>query len=178
MWMRSPGLSPSKITNVPGPCLGPDPQGALVALAVRSLARSWWPGQGSVQERGSQPCLACLPADSSGTVSWLPAKLPPLRLAGIPGAVPGGRLVGSSSDAAGLWSQPGGLRQAWVLGPPATPRGPREPDTAAPALSTAPRLAPPRSWDGRIHRDCNEKSTAGAVGPQTDRASRSLCFLL
>lgn len=62
------------------------------------MALSRWPGQGCIQGWGSWPRLACLPADSSGTVSWLPAKLPPLSAGWHPGPIARGPAGGQQLE--------------------------------------------------------------------------------
>lgn len=119
-----------------------------------------------IQGQGSQPCLACLPADSSGTVSWLPAKLLPLPAGCHPGpdargpaggqqlerrraVIPARRLQAGLGVGAfnrplqplGIWAQ-----LHWLLALP-------------------PKLAPPQGGSvesaEQISRSSGEKSAAG-----------------
>ena len=101
-------------------------------------------------------------ADSSGTVSWLPAKLPPLPAGWHPGpdargpaggqqlercraVIPARKLkaglgVGASSrPLAALGSQ---AQLRWLSAPP-------------------PKLVPPKSWEEQILRSSSEKSRGG-----------------
>lgn len=63
-------------------------------------------------------------------------------------------------------SQPGGSRQGWVLGPPATAHSPWEPGTAAAALSTASEVGASeelRRADSQKHQ---RKEHSRAMGSQ------------
>lgn len=144
---------------------------------MRSLALSRWPGQGSIQGWGSWPCLACLPADSSGTVSWLPAKLPPLSAGWHPGPIARGPAGGQQLECRRAVIPARRLKAGPVLGLPAS-HLPLPPPLHAPpsGLRSQAQLywpsallpkfcAPVQSWGEQIRRGCSEKHSQ-AVGPQ------------
>lgn len=126
------------------------------------MALSWWPGHGPVAGAGSQPCLACLPADSSGTVSWLPAKLLPLPAGCHPG--PSARGPAGGQQLQRCRSVNPARRLQAGLGVEASNRPlqpfPGELGTAAPDLALPPKLGPPQSPEEQTYRSNSKVSTA------------------
>lgn len=131
---------------------------------MRSLALSWWPGQGPVQGRGSLPRLACLPADSSGTVSWLTATLPPLPAGWHPGPDARGPAGGQQLEHRGAVIPARRLQAGLAVGAssrPTRPSGARHSCAGSRCHPhPLPRLAPLQSWEEQIRRSSSEKSRA------------------
>lgn len=129
------------------------------------LALSGWPGQGPVRGRGSRPCLACLPADSPGTVSWQPAKLPPLPAGWHPGPDARGPAGGQQFERCRAVISARRLQAGacWGLQPPPVALGSQA--QLRRLSAPPPKSAPPQSWEEQICRSHSKKSRAGAVGP-------------
>lgn len=147
--------------------MGLDSQGPLVTMvAVRSLALSQWPGQGPVLGQGSRPCLACLPADSSGTVSWLPAKLPPLPAGWHPGPDARGPAGGQQLERCRAVIPARRLQARLDVQPPPTALGSQAQLHRLSAPPPQVGISAELAREEQICRSSSEKSMAGAVSPQ------------
>lgn len=130
-----------------------------------------WPHPGGLARalfrgRGSQLCLACLPADSSGTVSWLPAKMLPLPAGCHPGPDAKGPAGGQQLHRSRAVIPARRLQSRLGVGAFLPPlEAPGERSTAAPAVSTAPKVLSLQNWKEQIRGRHSKGSTSWAEGP-------------
>ena len=115
---------------------------------------------------GSQPCLACLPADSSGTVSWLPAKLPPLLAGWHPGPSARGPAGGQQLECRRAVVSARRLKAGLGVGASSHPLWPSGTRHSCAGSQHHPQVGTSTELGRADSQKLQRKEHSGAVGPQ------------